>query len=49
MKTLTVVLILIGSLPVLGAEYFVNKQGNDTNNGLTRDNAFLTRSRLATR
>ncbi len=42
MKTLTAMLIMIGSLPVLGAEYFVNKQGNDANNGLTRDNAFLT-------
>jgi tetratricopeptide (TPR) repeat protein len=42
MKTLTAVLIMIGSLPALGTEYFVNKQGNDANNGLTRDNAFLT-------
>jgi len=42
MKTLTVVLIMIGTLPALGAEYFVNRQGNDANNGLTKDNAFLT-------
>ena len=42
MKTLTIVLIAIGTLPALGAEYFVNKQGNDANNGLTKDNAFLT-------
>jgi len=42
MKTFTIVLIMIGTLPALGAEYFVNKQGNDANNGLTRVNAFLT-------
>jgi hypothetical protein len=42
MKALTVVLIMIGTLPALGAEYFVNKQGNNANNGLTKDNAFLT-------
>ena len=42
MKTLTIVLIMISSLPALGSEYFVNKQGSDANNGLTKDNAFLT-------
>jgi tetratricopeptide (TPR) repeat protein len=42
MRTLTAVLIVIGSLPALGAEYFVNKQGSDANNGLTRNSALLT-------
>lgn len=42
MKAFTVMLIMIGVLPALGAEYFVNKQGSDANNGLTEDDAFLT-------
>ena len=34
--------VFLTALPAFGAEYFVNKQGNDANNGLTRDRAFLT-------
>ena len=34
--------VFLTALPAFGVEYFVNKQGNDANNGLTRDRAFLT-------
>ena len=34
--------ILFTALPAAGAEYFVNKQGNDAGSGQGRDKAFLT-------
>ena len=33
--------VVFMALPVGAAEYFVNKQGNDANNGQRRDKAFL--------
>jgi parallel beta-helix repeat protein len=35
-------LCMLTALPAVGAEYFVNKQGNDANNGQGREKAFLT-------
>ena len=34
--------VLFTALPVVGAEYFVTKQGDDANSGKRRDKAFLT-------